>query len=520
MKKFNTTGICLPDQHYIVDLTARIDAIRQMVVRGEYFCVNRGRQFGKTTTLGCLASRLSEDYCVISLSFEVLGEADYRTDESIMLAFMQLMAARLKYKMVPNANEEMQKVIAQYSARYTNEMPVREMSNLISDLCIAAPKPVVLIVDEVDQASNFASFLKLLGLLRNKYLERHLLPTFQSVILAGVYDIKNLKLKLRPEELHQSNSPWNIASDFKIEMHFSAQDIATMLEAYEADHHTGMDVDSLSQWLYTQTSGYPYLTTRLCQLMDEQQLAWDESGAMSALKSMIAEKNVLFDDVMKKMHDFPELSDLVQRILYQGAVIPFNPADKAMEIGCMFDFLCEDHGVLKVSNRVFETWFYELFASQSKTEEPLFAEGLRDKNQFVSNGMLDMRLILTKFCEHFNDIYADEPETFIEAKGRKLFMLYLRPIINGVGHYYVEAQTRDNTRTDLIVDYLGQQYVIEMKIWHGNAYHESGEKQLREYLNYFHLKKGYLVSFCFNKHKQPGIRTITLDGCEIVEAMI
>lgn len=138
MKKFNTTGICLPDQHYIVDLTARIDAIRQMVVRGEYFCVNRGRQFGKTTTLGCLASRLSEDYCVISLSFEVLGEADYRTDESIMLAFMQLMAARLKYKMVPNANEEMQKVIAQYSARYTNEMPVREMSNLISDLCMAA----------------------------------------------------------------------------------------------------------------------------------------------------------------------------------------------------------------------------------------------------------------------------------------------------------------------------------------------------------------------------------------------
>lgn len=520
MKKFNTTGICLPDQHYIVDLTSRIQTIREMVMRGEYFCVNRGRQFGKTTLLGCLASSLASDYCVISLSFELLGEADCRTDEALMYAVTQLICDRLRYKMVSNANEQMQQVVAQYLTKNIGEMPVRELSNLISDLCMAAPKPLVLLVDEVDQASNYASFLKLLGMLRNKYLERHLLPTFQSVILAGVYDVKNLKLKLRPEDLHQSNSPWNIAADFKVDMRFSAPDIASMLTDYEADHHTGMDVDGLSQWLYEQTSGYPFLTTRLCQLIDEQHLTWNIQGAMNALKGLLSEKNVLFDDVMKKMHDFPDLSDLIQRILYQGAAIPFNPADKSMEIGRMFDFLCEEQGALRVSNRVFETWFYELFASQSKTEEPLFAEGLRDKNQFVCNGVLDMKLILTKFCEHFNDIYADESDAFIEKMGRKLFMLYLRPIINGVGHYYVEAQTRDNTRTDLVVDYLGQQYVIEMKIWHGNAYNERGEKQLRDYLEYFHLKKGYLVSFCFNKHKTPGLKTTNIDGCEIAEVLI
>lgn len=520
MKTFNTTGICLPDQHYVVDLTARIDAISQMVNRGEYFCVNRGRQFGKTTTLGYLANRLADDYCVISLSFELLGEADFRTDETLMAAFMQLIAGRLRYRMVPNANEQMSQVLAQYAARYVKEMPIRELSNLVSDLCMVAPKPIVLIIDEVDQASNYASFLKLLGMLRNKYLERHLLPTFKSVILAGVYDIKNLKLKLRPEEMHQSNSPWNIASDFKVDMRFSAEDIATMLQAYEADHYTGMDVPEIARWLYEQTSGYPYLTTRLCQLMDEGQLPWNDQGATRALKSLISEKNVLFDDVMKKMHDFPELSDQVQRILYQGAVIPFNRSDKAMEIGCMFDFLCEEGGVLKVSNRVFETWFYELFASQSKADEPLFAEGQREKTQFVNNGKLDMPLVLTKFCEHFNDIYGSESDKFIEEKGRKLFMLYLRPIINGVGHYYVEARTRDNTRTDLVIDYQGQQHVIEMKIWRGDSYNKRGEKQLREYLDYFHLKKGYLVSFCFNKGKTSGIKTITLDGCEIIEALI
>ena len=43
-------------------------------------------------------------------------------------------------------------------------------------------------------------------------------------------------------------------------------------------------------------------------------------------------------------------------------------------------------------------------------------------------------------------------------------MLYLRPIINGTGNYYIEARTRDLCRTDVIVDYNGEQYIIEMKI--------------------------------------------------------
>jgi len=57
-------------------------------------------------------------------------------------------------------------------------------------------------------------------------------------------------------------------------------------------------------------------------------------------------------------------------------------------------------------------------------------------------------------------------------------MLYLKPIINGVGNYYVEARTRNQERTDLIIDYLGTQFIIELKLWRGNAYNELGETQL------------------------------------------
>jgi hypothetical protein len=33
----------------------------------------------------------------------------------------------------------------------------------------------------------------------------------KNVILAGVHDVKSLKLKIRADEDHKYNSPWNIA---------------------------------------------------------------------------------------------------------------------------------------------------------------------------------------------------------------------------------------------------------------------------------------------------------------------
>ncbi|NBJ97497.1 hypothetical protein D5282_09190 [bacterium 1xD8-48] len=50
-----------------------------------------------------------------------------------------------------------------------------------------------------------------------------------------MYDIKNLKLKLRPDEEHLYNSPWNIAARFSVDMSFSMEQIAHMLQEYEDD---------------------------------------------------------------------------------------------------------------------------------------------------------------------------------------------------------------------------------------------------------------------------------------------
>lgn len=97
-----------------------------------------------------------------------------------------------------------------------------------------------------------------------------------------------------------------------------------------------------------------------------------------------------------------------------------------------------------------------------------------------------MDQILKKFMEHWNDLYHSADVKFIEENGRKFFLLYLKPIINGTGNYYIEAETRDRRRTDIIVDYRGIQYIIEVKIWRGDEYNKCGEMQLVDYLDAYH----------------------------------
>lgn len=150
----------------------------------------------------------------------------------------------------------------------------------------------------------------------------------------------------------------------------------------------------------------------------------------------------------------------------------------------------------------------------------IYRAAVQDKSQFIENGFLNMDIVLRKFVEHYTDIYKDSDEKFLEENGRRLFLLYLKPIINGTGNYYIEARTRNMNRTDVIVDYRGKQYVIEMKIWRGEEYNRRGEEQLMGYLDDYHLDKGYLLSFNFNKKKQVGVHEIQCNNKVILEAVV
>ena len=150
-------------------------------------------------------------------------------------------------------------------------MNLVDLFHLLSDLCETSEKPIVLMIDEIDSASNNQVFLDFLGLLRDYYLDRKQTATFWSVILAGVAE---------------------------------------------------------------------------------------------AVRVLLNESNTLFDDMRKRVTDYPELKKMLYAILFYGQSFAYNPDNYVMDIGVMFGFLKESAGQVVIANRIFETRLYNLFMSE------------------------------------------------------------------------------------------------------------------------------------------------------------
>lgn len=528
---FNVNADCRPKLHYMVDIESRVEKIQKMVDAGQYFTINRARQYGKTTILKALERSLKEKYEVISLDFQMMSFSKFRNENTFSVAFARDFIDAFETNNYGKPPLDAISALKTALKENKSELELFELFKYLSNICAESLQPMVLIIDEVDSAANDQVFVDFLAQLRGYYVKREVKSTFLSVILAGVYDIKNIKRKFSADQEHKTNSPWNIAADFLIDMSFSEKDISGMLMDYEADHRTSMNISEISALLYDYTSGYPFLVSRLCKLMDERiagtekfpdkHHAWTKAGFLEAVRILLNEKNTLFDSLFNKLEDYPELMNVIYALLFQGRGVMYNPDDPAVDIALMFGFLKADGESLQIANRIFETRLYNYFLTLPEIQDNgLYKAAYQCKNQFIKNGHLDMKMVLEKFVVYFDDIYGDREQRFAEEDGRRYFMLYLKPIINGTGNYYIEVQTRNMERMDMVIDYRGEQFVVEMKIWRGNAYNTRGEEQLADYLEYYHMNKGYMLSFNFNQKKEIGVREIVLGDKVLVEAVV
>lgn len=513
MRAFNTTGLCVPERHYMVDISDRVAQMRAMVDAGDYFCMNRARQYGKTTSLAELRRALASDYAVASLDFQGLSHASFSTEGRFVRGLSRMLAHA--EGLPPKAAEELDSLARGHVA----DLTLNDLFFAFRTWCSESARPVVLIVDEVDSATNNQVFLDFLAQLRLGYLtreERPDYPAFRSVVLAGVTDVKHLKAGIRPDGESKVNSPWNIAADFDVRMSFDEVDVAGMLGGYEDEHATGMDVDSVADELVAWTGGYPFLVSRLCQLVDRHGLGWSRAGVNAAVRMLLVERNTLFESLMGKLETYPELKVTLRDVLMEGRAIAYNPDQEEISQLAMYGFVEGRDGRLAVTNRIFETRLYNLFLSDEELRGG-HASDVGDaadlsRSLFVEGGRLNMRAVLEGFRRTYTEVYGplEEGGRFSEKDGRELFLMYLKPIINGTGNYYIESQTRDQTRTDVVVDYAGERFVVELKLWRGPRYNEAGERQVAGYLEHFGLDVGYMLSFNFNKHKDPGLRRVAV----------
>ncbi len=504
-KEFNITGTCFPKLHYMMDNTRKFEEVLDLIKRGKYFSMHHPRQYGKTTMMETLVNALAktDEYLPIRLSFQGIDSQWHESDKAFGQMFINQLTRYLKVVKSP---------LTTFLKENPTANDLNDVSDLITDLVMEASKKIVVLIDEVDASSNYIAFLNFLAMLRNKYLVRGSFPTFYSVVLVGVHDIKNLKFKLRNPTEAQYNSPWNIAIDFKVDLSFYPDEIAPMLKQYSEAEGVTMDIPTIAERLFYHTSGYPFLISKICKDLIEDILpykadktTWTVEDVDASVQLLLKQNNTNFDSLFGNLENHRDLYDLVHRVIFEGEIVPFNQYNPTIYKGILYGIF-KRNGQIKIHNRIYEQLIYAYLASKLLTSSK---ERINFGGFFLNDdGSLDMEGVMKKFQSYMKEQRSKKDLDFLERQWRLIFSAYLSPILNGKGHTFKEVETSDEKRLDIVVTYLQYKYIIELKIWRGAKSHQRGLNQLANYLDIHGVNQGFLLIFDTRQQKNWEIKTI------------
>ena len=149
-KFFNVNAACMQELHYMVDISEQLEKIKSMVDAGYYFTINRARQYGKTTTLRALRKLLEKDYVVVSLDFQLFGEAKFKNENIFSLSFGRSFLRELRYSHADIKNgfaEALETLDSDVKAR-REDFELQELFEDLSDLCRSLSKGIILMIDD------------------------------------------------------------------------------------------------------------------------------------------------------------------------------------------------------------------------------------------------------------------------------------------------------------------------------------------------------------------------------------
>jgi hypothetical protein len=245
-------------------------------------------------------------------------------------------------------------------------------------------------------------------------------------------------------------------------------------------------------------------------IIDKNNEIWTLDDVETAFKMVAADgyTTTLFDSLAKNLENNPDLYEFVFQIVVNGKRFTFAISDPIVNLGHLYGIIAKsEQGRCKIHNRIFEQRIYaHMLSKLHRTESRISSFGGPEFYNIQSAGStqvggLDVKLVLQRFQAFMKEHYSKKDEKFLERNGRLLFLSYLRPIINGRGFEFKEPTVADERRMDIVITYRHQRYVIELKRWYGEQYHQQGLQQLSDYLDTYSLKKGYLLIYNFNKSK-------------------
>jgi hypothetical protein len=501
MKKFNTAGPSVADDHYMIPPLSRFDLeeIETLIDDKRYFILHAPRQTGKTTCLLALMEHLNQKGDYRALYANIEGAQSARGDveagiATVCSAIVERIQAHLED---PNP--------ALWIAQTGKHLPAHDrLRGLLNRWAASDPRPAVLLLDEVDALVG-DTLISLLRQIRSGYDQRpKAFP--QSVVLCGVRDVRDYRIHTAHNEIITGGSAFNVKAESLRLGNFSREETETLWHQHETE--TGQTFDpEIWDELWEDTQGQPWLVNAL-----GHQLTWKNTALRDRTLPITLEdyKKAREALIQSRATHLDALSDKLSEPRVHQVMSAFFEGPSSWEGISMDDQqYVEDLGLisfkpqLRISNRIYQEVIPREMTWVAQTRIT------HDQAWYVTpERKLDMPKLLTAFQQFFREHSEAWLDGFAykEAGPHLLMQAFLQRIVNGGGRINREYGL-GRKRTDLFLEwpideekgYFGpvQKVVIELKLLRSapEATLKEGLIQTAEYADKAGADEAYLVLF-------------------------
>ena len=497
MRYFNTEGPVAPEEHYCVPPLERVrlESVLTLIRRKKYFVLHAPRQTGKTTTLRALRDRLNEGAagplrCVYA---NLEGAEAHRED--LEPAMRTVLAAVARGEQSGGGGEFRRiwpKALAEVG-------PGSAFNEALTQWSLASPKPLVLLLDEVDTLVG-DSLISVLRQLRSGYTDRR--GDFpQSVVLCGVRDVREYRMQFDPgKKKTGGGSAFNIkAKSLRLGDFNEAQ-----IRALYAQHteETGQEFEpGALDTVREQTQGQPWLVNALAnEACFENEAGRDRSrpitaeSILAAREALILRRDTHIDQLAAKLRE-DRVRRVIEPLLIGASVNDFTVEDRdyVRDLG----LIARDDPV-RMANPIYREVVPRELTSTVQSSLP------QETHWFVTeDGALDVEELLSRFRDYFrqNSEHWAGRFDYAEAGPHLLLQAFCQRIVNGGGRVEREYGLGRH-RADLLLEWprgegRRDRFVVECKVLRRGreATERKGLEQMAAYMDRSGAKAGHLVIF-------------------------
>ena len=530
MRKFNTEGPVRAHKHYCIAPLGRLDLddVLGRIRDERYFVLHAPRQTGKTSALLALRDLLNGGDAGIYRCVYVNVEAAQVAREDVGSA-MQTILGELASRARSLGDEFLDRCWPDVLAR---SGPGRALAEALTRWCEADPKPVVLLMDEIDSLIG-DSLISVLRQLRAGY-DRRPEGFPQSVVLCGVRDVRDYRIRSGSENAAiAGGSAFNVRAESLRIGDFSQAEVRALLAQHTEETGQAFTPEALES-VWTQTRGQPWLVNALARrACFDVEAGRDRSRAITvrdlfdAREHLIRSRVVHLDQLADKLRE-----DRVRRVI-EPLLSGIECALADRDLGYVRDL-----GLIARDNppRIANPIYAEVVPRELNSGAQ--AGLVQDSAWYVdAGGGLDMDRLLGAFQAFFREHSEHWLGRFdyAEAGPQLLLQSFLQRVVNSGGRIEREYGL-GRGRTDLLVLWLRggeraapgaevDRHVIECKVLH-----KSLERTIREglgqtaaYMDRCGADAGHLVIFdrregkrweekIFRRDEAADGRTITVWG--------